>query len=119
MVVNIRWLRNLPINSVVAAKADFPAHTRRVIKHWGKLLRSAYANDAGKSAVLSSIRLPLFGPPPSSPSITEHSLHGINTSGKAKSVTQSPVQNVTYVSGRSQPPARPYQAGEDGALAWH
>ncbi|MDN2567926.1 hypothetical protein N1F89_17015, partial [Aquibium sp. A9E412] len=35
-------------------------------------------------------------------SITEHSLHGINTSGqKPKVLPMCPVQNVTYVSGRS------------------
>ncbi|MER9121471.1 hypothetical protein NKH93_33985, partial [Mesorhizobium sp. M0954] len=35
--------------------------------------------------------------------ITEHSLHGINTSGqKPKVLPMCPVQNVTYVSGRAK-----------------
>ena len=55
MVDDLPWLREFPVNSKDAAQEAFPTQTRRAIRHWGKLLRNAYAGDVEKLAKVEAI----------------------------------------------------------------
>lgn len=55
MVFDVRWLRALPMSAKIAAQETFPTQTRRVIRHWGKLMRNGHRGDASKLMELEVI----------------------------------------------------------------
>lgn len=60
MVFDIRWLRTQPMSARITEQEAFPTMTRRIIKHWGKLLRNGYAHDAQKLVELDAILTEAF-----------------------------------------------------------